>query len=70
MWKRIAQALAVKLFIGKQCAFPGFQRELVDFSSKGRLIVKYSYLTVHQVRFFWRRDIAKKTKIMRFARFG
>ncbi|EGG01722.1 ubiquitin C-terminal hydrolase [Melampsora larici-populina 98AG31] len=28
-----------------------------------------SYLTVHMVRFFWRRDIAKKTKIMRKVKF-
>ncbi|KAH9821002.1 ubiquitin C-terminal hydrolase [Melampsora americana] len=28
-----------------------------------------SYLTVHMVRFFWRRDIGKKTKIMRKVKF-
>lgn len=28
-----------------------------------------SYLTVHEVRFFWRRDIGKKTKIMRKVKF-
>ena len=26
------------------------------------------YLTVHQVRFFFRRDIQKKTKVLRFVR--
>lgn len=42
---------------------PTLGRE-ATYSSTSRLSRLPSYLTVHMVRFAWRRDIAKKAKIM------
>ncbi|KAI0092342.1 cysteine proteinase [Irpex rosettiformis] len=47
---------------------PSLGREAA-YSSKSRLARLPSYLTVHMVRFAWRRDISKKAKIMRRVKF-
>ncbi|OCH92576.1 cysteine proteinase [Obba rivulosa] len=47
---------------------PSLGREAV-YTSKSRLSRLPSYLTVHMVRFAWRRDIGKKAKIMRKVKF-
>ncbi|THH28760.1 hypothetical protein EUX98_g5430 [Antrodiella citrinella] len=47
---------------------PSLGREAV-YTSKSRLSRLPSYLTVHMVRFAWRRDISKKAKIMRKVKF-
>ncbi|EGO03001.1 hypothetical protein SERLA73DRAFT_176488 [Serpula lacrymans var. lacrymans S7.3] len=47
---------------------PSLGREAV-YSQKSRLSRLPSYLTVHMVRFAWRRDIGKKAKIMRKVKF-
>jgi ubiquitin carboxyl-terminal hydrolase 14 len=47
---------------------PSLGREAV-YSQKSRLTRLPTYLTVHMVRFAWRRDIGKKTKIMRKVKF-
>ncbi|WFD29504.1 ubiquitinyl hydrolase 1 [Malassezia sp. CBS 17886] len=39
------------------------------YDEKSRIARLPSYLTVHFVRFYWRRDIGKKTKIMRKVKF-
>jgi len=43
---------------------PTLERDAV-YTKKSRISRLPKYLTVHFVRFFWRRDIRKKTKIMR-----
>ncbi|KAI0651130.1 cysteine proteinase [Trametes meyenii] len=47
---------------------PSLGREAV-YSSTSRLSRLPSYLTVHMVRFAWKRDIGKKAKIMRRVKF-
>ncbi|EMD31068.1 hypothetical protein CERSUDRAFT_120121 [Gelatoporia subvermispora B] len=47
---------------------PSLGREAV-YTSKSRITRLPSYLTVHMVRFAWRRDIGKKAKIMRKVKF-
>ncbi|KAI0697801.1 cysteine proteinase [Cytidiella melzeri] len=47
---------------------PSLGREAL-YNSKSRLARLPAYLTVHMVRFAWRRDINKKTKIMRRVKF-
>lgn len=47
---------------------PTLGREAV-YQQSARVSRLPSYLTVHMVRFYWRRDISKKTKIMRKVKF-
>lgn len=42
---------------------PSLGRQAI-YSQKSRMTRLPSYLTVHMVRFAWRQDIGKKTKIM------
>ncbi|TCD68576.1 deubiquitinating enzyme [Steccherinum ochraceum] len=64
MHSGIMDALDVKI----EKASPSLGRDAV-YSSKTRLSRLPSYLTVHMVRFAWRRDIEKKAKIMRKVKF-
>ncbi|KAH7882689.1 hypothetical protein F5I97DRAFT_301459 [Phlebopus sp. FC_14] len=48
---------------------PSLGREAV-YSQTSRMSRLPSYLTVHMVRFYWRRDIGKKAKIMRKVKFA
>jgi len=47
---------------------PSLGREAV-YTEKSRVSRLPEYLTVHMVRFYWRRDISKKAKIMRKVKF-
>ncbi|KAF8999843.1 hypothetical protein BDQ17DRAFT_1391450 [Cyathus striatus] len=47
---------------------PTLGRQAV-YSQKSRMTRLPAYLTVHMVRFYWRADISKKTKIMRKVKF-
>ncbi|GBE86944.1 Ubiquitin carboxyl-terminal hydrolase 6 [Sparassis crispa] len=64
MYQGIKDALDGKI----EKTSPSLGREAV-YSSKSRLSRLPAYLTVHMVRFAWRRDISKKTKIMRRVKF-